>query len=238
MSHRLNTGGRLIDRTRPLGFSVNGKPMRGFAGDTVAAELLGEGQVLVGRSFKYHRPRGIVTSGPEEPNALLGLGAKGTFEPNARATTTELFDGLQAQSQNHWPSLEFDIGAVNARLSRFLPAGFYYKMFLWPRAFWKNVYEPFIRQSAGLGRAPRHRDADHYEHMYAHVDVLVVGGGVAGLAAAREAAEGGVETQVVVHQHRRAQHRDHGQNAAQRGPAGGANLGDDGRKALAASSSC
>ncbi|MEM7751903.1 MAG: sarcosine oxidase subunit alpha family protein, partial [Pseudomonadota bacterium] len=197
MSHRLNTGGRLIDRTRPLGFSFNGKPMRGFAGDTVAAALLGEGQVLVGRSFKYHRRRGVVTSGPEEPNALLGLGAKGTFEPNARATTTELFDGLEAQSQNHWPSLEFDVGAVNAKLSRFLPAGFYYKTFFWPRSFWKHVYEPVIRQSAGLGKPPKARDVDHYEHFYAHVDVLVIGGGIAGLTAAKSAADAGAEVLLV-----------------------------------------
>lgn len=197
MSHRLESGGRLIDRSRPLTFSFNGRQMRGFPGDTVAAALLGEGQVLVGRSFKYHRPRGIVTSGPEEPNALLGLGAKGTFEPNARATTTELFDGLEAQSQNHWPSLEFDVGFVNSKLSRFLPAGFYYKTFLWPRSFWKHVYEPVIRQSAGLGKAPKARDADHYEHFYTHVDVLVIGGGIAGLAAAKAAGEAGAEVLLV-----------------------------------------
>ncbi len=197
MSRRLETGGRLIDRSHAQTFTFNGKPMRGFKGDTVAAALLGEGQVLVGRSFKYHRPRGILTSGPEEPNALLGLGKGGTFEPNARATTTELFDGLVAKSQNHWPSLEFDIGAVNARLSKFFPAGFYYKTFLWPRAFWKHVYEPVIRQSAGLGQPPKARDVDHYEHFHAHVDVLVIGGGIAGLAAARAAAEAGAEVLLV-----------------------------------------
>ncbi|NNL18269.1 MAG: FAD-dependent oxidoreductase, partial [Boseongicola sp.] len=191
MSYRLETGGRLIDRSKPRSFTFNGKTMRGFEGDTLASALLGEGQMLVGRSFKYHRPRGLVASGAEEPNALMNLGRDKTFEPNARATTTELFEGLEAESQNHWPSLEFDIGEVNAKLSRFLPAGFYYKMFLWPKSFWKHVYEPIIRKSAGLGRAPRHRDVDHYEHFNATVDVLIVGGGVAGLRAAKAAGEAG-----------------------------------------------
>ena len=197
MSHRLSTGGRLIDRSRPLSFTFNGKTFRGFQGDTLASALLGQDQMLMGRSFKYHRPRGVVASGAEEPNALMGLGSDKTFEPNARATTTELFEGLEAQSQNHWPSLTFDVGAINARLSRFLPAGFYYKMFLWPRAFWKHVYEPVIRESAGLGKAPRHKDADHYEHFNVTVDVLVVGGGVAGLAAALAAGKAGAEVLLV-----------------------------------------
>ncbi len=193
MSRRLDSGGRLIDRSRRVTFRFNGQQMYGYKGDTVASALLGEGKVLVGRSFKYHRPRGVVTSGPEEPNALLGIGKDKTFEPNARATTTELFDGLEAASQNHWPSLEFDIGAINSKLWRFFPAGFYYKTFLWPRAFWKHVYEPVIRQSAGLGKPPKARDADHYEHFHAHVDVLVIGGGIAGLTAAKAAAEAGAE---------------------------------------------
>ena len=188
MSHRLPEGGRRIDRSRPMSFTFNGRKMRGFAGDTVASALIAGGQQLVGRAFKYHRPRGVVAAGAEEPNALLNLGQGKTFEPNARATITEVFDGLQAESQNHWPSLEYDLGAVNALFSRFLPAGFYYKMFLWPRAFWKHVYEPFIRQSAGLGKAPRHRDADHYEHMNITTDILVIGGGIAGLHAAEVAA--------------------------------------------------
>jgi sarcosine oxidase subunit alpha len=197
MSARLPKGGRLIDRAATVEFSFNGKRMRGCQGDTLASALLANGQMLVGCSFKYHRPRGIVASGAEEPNALVGLGRDRRFEPNARATTTELFEGLEAASQNHWPSLEFDVGAVNGFLSRFLPAGFYYKMFLHPRSFWKHVYEPFIRQSAGLGRAPAHRDADRYEQMHAHVDVLVVGGGIAGLAAARAAGKAGARVLVV-----------------------------------------
>ena len=197
MSHRLDTVGRFVDRSKSVAFQFNGKTLKGYQGDTLASALLGAGQMLVGRSFKYHRPRGIMASGAEEPNALMNLGRDKTFEPNARATTTELFDGLEAESQNHWPSLEYDIGEINAKLSRFLPAGFYYKMFLWPRSFWKHVYEPFIRQSAGLGKAPRHRDADHYEHMNVTVDVLVVGGGIAGLRAAKEAAEAGREVLLV-----------------------------------------
>ena len=193
MSRRLETGGRLIDRAQSRGFTFNSKSLRGLQGDTLASALLANGQVLVGRSFKYHRPRGIVASGAEEPNALMNLGKDKTFEPNARATTTELFDGLTAESQNHWPSLEFDVGEINAMLARFLPAGFYYKMFMWPRAFWKHVYEPFIRMSAGLGRPPRHRDADHYEHFNITTDVVVIGGGIAGLTAAKSAAEVGAE---------------------------------------------
>jgi len=191
MSTRLATKGRLIDTSKPLSFSFNGKKMRGYAGDTLASALLANDQMLVGRSFKYHRPRGVVASGAEEPNGLVNLGKEGQFEPNQRVTTTELFDGLEAESQNHWPSLEFDIGAINKHLSRFLPAGFYYKMFMYPRAAWKYVYEPFIRQSAGLGKAPKSRDEDTYEHFYAFCDVLIVGGGVAGLQAALTAGKSG-----------------------------------------------
>lgn len=193
MSHRLPAGGRLIDRTQKRDFTFNGTPMQGFAGDTLASALLGADQVMVGRSFKYHRPRGLVASGAEEPNALVGLGTGQRYEANQRATTTELFSGLTAVSQNHWPSLEFDIGAVNAKLWRFLPAGFYYKMFIHPRPLWKHVYEPFIRRSAGLGRAPDAEtlDADRYEQIYAHCDVLVAGGGIAGLTAAQAAAKAG-----------------------------------------------
>ena len=191
MSTRLATGGRLIDRTAPQEFTFDGRRLTGFQGDTLASALLANDRMLVGRSFKYHRPRGIVGSGPEEPNALVNLGAGPTLEPNQRATTTELFDGLSATSQNHWPSLEFDVGVVNSYAARFLPAGFYYKTFIHPRAFWKHVFEPVIRRSAGLGRAPKDRDADRYEQTYAFCDLLVVGGGIAGLAAAAVAARAG-----------------------------------------------
>jgi len=197
MTARRIDGGRLIDRSKPLSFTFNGRKMQGFQGDTVASALLANGQTLVGRSFKYHRPRGIVTSGPEEPNALLNLGKEKRFEPNARATTTELFDGLEARSQNHWPSLERDVGVLNDRLARFLPAGFYYKTFIHPRPLWKHVFEPFIRQSAGLGQAPRHRDADTYEHFNVTVDVLVSGGGLAGLSAALAAGRAGARVLLV-----------------------------------------
>ena len=197
MSTRLKSGGRLIDRSSPLEFSFNGKRLRGCAGDTLASALLANGQMLVGRSFKYHRPRGIVASGAEEPNALVNLGQGARLEPNQRSTTTELFDGLEARSQNHWPSLEFDIGVVNNYAARFLPGGFYYKTFIHPRAAWKHVFEPIIRQSAGLGSAPKDRDADRYEQAYAFCDLLIVGGGVAGLQAARVAGRAGARVLLV-----------------------------------------
>ncbi|MEL6548869.1 MAG: sarcosine oxidase subunit alpha family protein [Pseudomonadota bacterium] len=193
MSTRLKTGGRLLDRAKPVDFTFNGKRLKGLSGDTLASALLANDQMLMGRSFKYHRPRSVVTSDASEPNALFNLGQEGQFEPNARGTMTELFDGLEAASQNHFPSLEFDVGAINARLARFLPAGFYYKMFIHPRPFWKHIYEPFIRQSAGLGKAPKARDASTYEHFHVHCDLLIVGGGIAGLQAALTAGRAGRE---------------------------------------------
>ena len=200
MSHRLAAGGRFIDRTTPISFTFNNETLSGYEGDTLASALLANDEVLVGRSFKYHRPRGIMASGAEEPNALMGVGAGPRFEPNQRATTTELYHNLAARSQNHWPSLNFDIGAVNARMASLAPvfsAGFYYKTFLFPRAAWKHVYEPVIRRAAGLGQAPTEGDPDIYEHYHAHCDVLVIGGGVAGLAAARAAGEAGAKVMLV-----------------------------------------
>jgi len=197
MSTRLAKGGRLIDRSAAMEFSFNGKRLKGYRGDTLAAALLANDQMLVGRSFKYHRPRGIVAAGPEEPNALVNLGSGARLEPNQRTTVTELFDGLEATSQNHWPSLEFDVGVVNNYVSRFLPAGFYYKTFIHPRPFWKHVFEPIIRQSAGLGSAPKERDADRYEQAYAFCDLLVVGGGIAGLQAALVAGRAGARVLVL-----------------------------------------
>ena len=197
MSTRLQTGGRLLNKDVPLNFTFNGRKMKGYQGDTLASALLANNQMLVGRSFKYHRPRGVVSSGAEEPNALINMGEGTRFEPNQRATTTELFDGLVAESQNHWPSLEFDIGAINSKLARFLPAGFYYKMFIHPRPLWKHVYEPFIRRSAGLGKAPKMRDSDTYEHFYAFYDLVIVGGGIAGLMAAKAAATSGAQILVM-----------------------------------------
>ena len=185
-ANRLDGG--LINRSKTYSFNFDGKWMQGHEGDTLASALLANNVRLMGRSFKYHRPRGGVSSGAEEPNALINMGEGTRFEPNQRATTTELFDGLVAESQNHWPSLEFDIGAINSKLARFLPAGFYYKMFIHPRPLWKHVYEPFIRRSAGLGKAPKMRDSDTYEHFYAFYDLVIVGGGIAGLMAAKAAA--------------------------------------------------
>ncbi|MBF9047066.1 sarcosine oxidase subunit alpha family protein [Rhodobacterales bacterium LSUCC0031] len=195
MSIRLSTGGRLIDRSRKIGFSFNGKQMMAHPGDTLASALMANGQMIMGRSFKYHRPRGVVASGAEEPNALVNLGKGKRHEPNQRATLTEVFDGLEATSQNHWPSLNWDIGEVNALFARLLPAGFYYKTFIHPRPFWKHVFEPFIRQSAGLGRAPdpRHSDPDRYEQFYAHADLVIAGGGIAGLQAALAAGRAGLK---------------------------------------------
>jgi sarcosine oxidase subunit alpha len=191
---RLAKGGLLLDRARPRRFTWNGKALEGFAGDTLASALMGADALLLGRSFKYHRPRGALSAGVEEPNALVGLGAGARFEPNARATTVELADGLEARSQNHWPSLEWDAGALAAGAARLLPAGFYYKTFIQPRAAWKHLFEPAIRRSAGLGAAPARADADRYEHFHVEVDVLVAGGGIAGLAAARAAAGAGART--------------------------------------------
>lgn len=180
---RLSSGG-LIDRKQPLHFSFDGRTYHGYAGDTLASALLGNGVKLLGRSFKYHRPRGLLTAGSEEPNALVELRRGARREPNTRATTVELFDGLDAQSQNCWPSLNFDVGAVNALVSPLLGAGFYYKTFMWPASFWEKIYEPAIRRAAGLGRASGKADPDHYEKTHAFCDLLVIGGGPAGLAAA------------------------------------------------------
>ncbi len=183
--------GGLIDRSRDISFTFNGRPMRGHPGDTLASALLANGQPLVGRSFKYHRPRGIFTAGSEEPNALVELRKGAAQEPNTRATVTELFDGLEARSQNHRGSLEFDLMAVTDLLSPFLSAGFYYKTFMWPRAFWEKLYEPAIRASAGLGRLSMEEDPDRYDKGYLHCDLLVIGTGPAGLIAARTAARAG-----------------------------------------------
>lgn len=187
---RLATGG-LIDRNRPVGFSFDGRQLEGYAGDTLASALLANGVQLVGRSFKYHRPRGIATAGPEEPNALVELGSGARREPNTKATTVELYDGLAAASQNRWPSLSLDVLSLAGLAAPFLTAGFYYKTFMWPPSFWERVYEPAIRRAAGLGRASGLPDPDRYEKSHAFCDVLVVGSGPAGLMAALSAAEAG-----------------------------------------------
>lgn len=188
---RTGIGGR-IDRNRPVNFTFDGKPYQGFAGDTLASALLANGVHLLGRSFKYHRPRGVLAAGSDEPNALVAVWRDdGRYTPNLRATQVEIYEGLKAGSQNRWPSLAFDAGAVNDLFSAFFPAGFYYKTFMWPKSAWKNLYEPKIRAMAGLGRVPLAVDPDRYLQRHAHCDVLVVGAGPAGLAAALAASADG-----------------------------------------------
>jgi len=193
--YRLPEGGR-IDRTRPLNFDFNAKSYEGYQGDTLASALLANGVHLVGRSFKYHRPRGILSAGPEEPNALVQLETGGYLQPNIRATQIELYDGLKASSVNAWPSVQIDVGAINSVFGRLFPAGFYYKTFMWPASFWAQ-YEKVIRRAAGLGRAPSEPDPDRYERMNAHCDVLVVGAGPAGLAAALAAGRSGARVMLL-----------------------------------------
>src|SRR5688572_21518001 len=163
---RLAAGG-LVDRSKPLRFQFDGRSYEGYAGDTLASALLAGGVRLIGRSFKYHRPRGVLTAGSEEPNALVELRTGARREPNTRATVAELFDGLVAHGQNCWPSLRFDVGAINSLFSPLFVAGFYYKTFMWPAAWWEKVYEPAIRRAAGLGRASDEPDPDHYERAHA-----------------------------------------------------------------------
>ncbi len=180
--NRLGQGGR-IDRSKPVRFWYDDKAYEGFSGDTLASALIANGVMLVGRSFKYHRPRGIYSAGSEEPNALVQLESGAYTEPNRRATEIQLYDGLHASSQNCWPSVTFDLGAIASRVSRILPAGFYYKTFMWPSSLWMT-YEKYIRKAAGLGKSPTDIDPDFYDKTHAHCDVLVIGGGPAGLQAA------------------------------------------------------
>jgi heterotetrameric sarcosine oxidase alpha subunit len=184
------SGGQ-IDRSKTLRFHFDGLPYLGHPGDTLASALLANGVRLMGRSFKYHRPRGPIAAGSEEPNAIVELRSGARQEPNTRATVVELFDGLEAQSQNRWPSLRFDAMAINDRLSPFFAAGFYYKTFMWPAAFWEKVYEPLIRRAAGLGSLTRQDDPDDYDKGFLHCDLLIIGAGPAGLSAALTAGRAG-----------------------------------------------
>lgn len=186
-------GKGLIDRDQPVSFSFDGKQLSGFSGDTLGSALLANDVRLVGRSFKYHRPRGIFSAGSEEPNALVTIGSGAQTEPNVRATTQEIYDGLNAKSQNRWPSLERDVLAINDLMAPFLGAGFYYKTFMWPRSFWEKIYEPIIRRAAGLGALSGKHNPDRYERAFAFCDVLVIGAGPSGLMAALTAGRAGLD---------------------------------------------
>ncbi|MGB5066893.1 MAG: sarcosine oxidase subunit alpha family protein [Albidovulum sp.] len=186
-------GKGLIDRGAPVGFRFDGRDHTGFAGDTLASALLADGVRVMGRSFKYHRPRGVMAAGSEEPNALVTVGRGAAQVPNVRATVQEIHAGLEAYGQNCWPSLGLDVMAVNDLLSPFLSAGFYYKTFMWPRAFWEKLYEPAIRRAAGLGALSGLHNQDRYEKAWAFCDLLVIGSGPAGLMAALTAARAGAE---------------------------------------------
>lgn len=190
VQHRLPQGGR-INRSKPLSFKFDGKNYQGFDGDSLASALLANGIKLIGRSFKYHRPRGLMSAGIEEANGIVQLENGPRTEPNVRATVIPLYEGLEAQSQNRWPSLRYDVGAANSLVSRLFPAGFYYKTFKWPASFWTSLYEKVIRNIAGLGKSPIENDPDRYDKIYAHCDLLIVGAGPAGIAAALAAARSG-----------------------------------------------
>ena len=190
-------GKGLVDRSRRVSFRFNGASYSGFDGDTVASALLAHDQRLIGRSFKYHRPRGILTAGSEEPNALITIGSGAAQDPNVRATVQEIHAGLEVLSQNAWPSVRYDLMALNDLAAPFLSAGFYYKTFMWPRAFWERLYEPLIRRAAGLGALSGLPNEELYEKAYAFCDLLVIGAGPAGLMAACLAAQSGADVILV-----------------------------------------
>ncbi len=191
-----------INRNKTINFKFNGKNYTGYEGDTLASALLANGIHLVGRSFKYHRPRGFFAAGVDEPNAKLQVQLNGHSEPNVNATEIELVEGISATSQNCWPSVEFDVGAINNLLQKFFPAGFYYKTFMWPKSFWYKIYEPFIRKAAGLGIASTKKDTERYEHKFEYCDLLVTGSGPAGLASAYAAAKSGAKVILAEDKHR------------------------------------
>ncbi len=189
-TYRLDQAG-LINRDKKISFKFNGKKYFGYEGDTLASALIANGVHLIGRSFKYHRPRGFFGAGVDEPYAIVQLYRNGETDPNCRATEQELFEGLEAKSVNCWPSVIFYVGAINKFLNKFIRAGFYYKTFMWPRSFWYRVYEPFIRKAAGFGVASIKHDQERYEHKYEYCDILIAGSGPSGLASAYTAAKNG-----------------------------------------------
>ena len=189
---RLDNGG-LINRSKKISFKFNGKKYFGYEGDTLASALIANGVHLVGRSFKYHRPRGFFGAGVDEPYAIVQMNRNNEVDPNIRATEQELFEGLEAKSVNCWPNVDFDIGAINNFLNKFFPAGFYYKTFMWPKSFWYKIYEPIIRKAAGFGAASIKHDKERYEHKYEYCDLLIAGSGPSGLASAYSAALNGAK---------------------------------------------
>ena len=193
MSQTNRKDGGLINKEKTLTFTFNGQILRGYEGDTLASALLANNKQLVGRSFKYHRPRGIVTVGSEEPNAIMEIGSGAHKEPNTRATVTQLYNGLEANSQNHRGPLSFDLMAITDFFSPMLGAGFYYKTFMWPKAFWEKLYEPAIRNSAGLGTLSTEPDPDTYDKGFRYCDILIIGAGASGLSAALTAASSGAK---------------------------------------------
>jgi len=199
MINRLSNGGR-IDRSKPINFTFDGKQYQGYQGDTIASALLANGVKLIGRSWKYHRPRGVVGDGAEEPNALFQVEQGAQTIPNVRGTQAQIYEGMEFSSSNAWPSVNFDVMSLFGAFSRFLPAGFYYKTFMWPQKFWM-AYEHIIRQASGLGESPKELDPDHYEKTNAHCDVLVVGSGPSGLMAALSAGRSGARVIIADEQH-------------------------------------
>ena len=189
---RIEKGG-LINRNKKISFKFNGKKYLGYEGDTIASALIANGVHLVGRSFKYHRPRGFFGAGVDEPYAIVQMNRNNEVDPNVRATEQELFEGLEAKSVNCWPNVNFDIGAINNFLNKFFPAGFYYKTFMWPKSFWYNIYEPIIRKAAGFGSASIKHDKERYEHKYEYCDILITGSGPSGLASAYASAKNGAK---------------------------------------------
>ena len=192
---RINSS--LLEKNIEINFEFNGAKYKGFQGDTLASALLANNIILIGRSFKYHRPRGIVSSGSHEPNALVEIMYKDFAEPNIKATTVELYDGLKAKSQNCWPSVKFDLMSINDKFSNFIGAGFYYKTFMWPSSFWEKLYEPLIRKAAGLGKLSQSKTKRNSEKGFLHTDLLIIGSGPAGLISAYIAGLSGVRVLLV-----------------------------------------